>query len=166
MKYIKSTYEVLAWRVIGRGVDEKWVDWAIDMLSEGFETEHLIILAGELKPYDQFYLKDLISKVFRELNLETSNVDRIIANYVLYLVDEVQSGIRNPIIVLGRIQDLHYDYDFQDDLSDFWCLYWAVEDLKYSEVQWYWPDADRSNITSIIDQYFKDWFAQHEYLPM
>ena len=67
MTYTKSTYEILAWRTLDRGIDDKWVDWAIEMLSSGFETEHLIILAGELKPYNQFYLKELTSKVFKEL---------------------------------------------------------------------------------------------------
>jgi hypothetical protein len=165
MKYIESTYEVLAWRVQNRGVDDKWVDWAIDMILAGFETEHLLILAGELKPFNQFYLHDLTSKVFQELGLDTLSIDKVISNYVVYLVSEAKCGRRNPVTVLAILKEFYFNYDL-DDLKEFATLYWAWDDLQYGEVQWYWDGADRSNISNIIQQYFDDWLTQHEYLPL
>jgi hypothetical protein len=70
MKPIESTCEILAWKHFNLAVDEKWIQWAVEMLIEGFETEHLIELAGILKPYNQHELRHLTDKVFEELNLD------------------------------------------------------------------------------------------------
>jgi hypothetical protein len=163
MKYIKSTYEILAWKVFDIGVDERWVDWAIDMVLSGFESEHLLILAGELKPYNQFYFRELTTKLFKELELDLTNQDKIINNYIIYLVEEAYKGRKNTYTVLDTITRFYYDLDCPSSLTDLALLYWAWGDLKYDEVQWYWPGADRTNINFIIQEYFKDWLAANEY---
>lgn len=166
MTYTKSTYEILAWRTLDRGIDDKWVDWAIEMLSSGFETEHLIILAGELKPYNQFYLKELTSKVFKELGLDTSDDDVIMENYILYLVGEAQSGRRDAFSVLDILKNIYFQRDCQASLIDFSLLFWAWEDLQHAEVQFYWPGADRGNISSVSSHFFEDWLINHKYRPL
>ena len=45
MQPVKSTIEVLAFKVLNRNVTDVWVDWAIDMMTVGFDTEHLVMLA-------------------------------------------------------------------------------------------------------------------------
>jgi hypothetical protein len=47
VNYIKSTYEVLAFKSLNRDVTESWIEWALQMIFRGHETEHLIILAGK-----------------------------------------------------------------------------------------------------------------------
>jgi hypothetical protein len=97
VKCIKSTYEILQFKALNRDVTEDWIDWAIDMVSAGFETEHLIILAGISKPYNQFYLQDLTSKVFDELSLDFSSVNKTSADYVTFLAGEVRGFIQTRL---------------------------------------------------------------------
>ena len=44
---------------------------------------------------------------------------------------------------------------------DFYLLHYALDDLRHEDVQWYWPDADKSNIHSIIDERSRRWLAEH-----
>ncbi len=73
MKPVESTYEIVAWKHLNNSVDEKWSNWAVEMLMGDYETEHLIELAKIEKPYNQFELQELTDKVFLELNLEYKN---------------------------------------------------------------------------------------------
>ena len=57
MKPVKSTTEILALKALNRDIDKFWVNWAVDMLLAGFDTENLIILAGESEPFNQFQLE-------------------------------------------------------------------------------------------------------------
>ena len=161
MRYIKSTYEILQFKALNRDVTEAWIDWAIDMLSAGFETEHLIILAGIAKPYNQFYLQDLTSKVFGELSLDFSSVKETSADYVTLLAGEVAAGRRNQYEVLQTLKDIFSELDQSKELWDFSLLCWAVDELRYSDHQSYWEGANRENIDSIVSEYFASWARDH-----
>jgi hypothetical protein len=161
VRYIKSTYEILQFKALNRDVTEIWVDWAIDMVSAGFETEHLIILAGIAKPYNQFYLQDLTSKVFAELSLDFSSVKETSADYVTFLAGEVAAGRRSQYEVLQTLKEICSELGHSKDLWDFSLLCWAVEDLRYSDHQYYWEGANRGNIDSIVSEYFANWVRDH-----
>ncbi len=92
METIISTAEILAFKVLNRNIDKIWVDWAVDMLMAGFDTENLVILAGEGEPFNQFYLQDLTTKILDELQLDYSDKDQTIKNYACYLVDKALNG--------------------------------------------------------------------------
>jgi hypothetical protein len=157
MKYIASTYEIIAWKYLNRSVDEKWSQWAVDMMSEGYETEYLIELAGILKPYDQLELKHLMDKVFQELNLDYSVKEKVINDYITYLGNQVLNGERDLLKSLRILEKIYIELDFDESIYDFNALCCAKEDLEYSEVQWYWEGANRSNIDQICLDYFRNW---------
>jgi hypothetical protein len=161
MKYINSTYEILQFKAPNRDVTEVWINWAIDMVSAGFETEHLIILAGISKPYNQFYLQDLTSKVFNELSLDFSSVKETSFQYATFLAGEVQAGCRNQYEVLQTLKQVCQDLDYPKELMDFCLLFWAVDDLRYTDMQHYWNGANRKNIDSIISDYFEKCVQEH-----
>ena len=93
MKLIKSTVEILAFKALNRNIDKTWVDWAVGMLMAGFDTENLVILAGEKRElYNQFYLQDLSTKIIGELQLDYSDKDQTVKNYACYLIDKAQNG--------------------------------------------------------------------------
>ena len=154
---IKSTAEILAFKVLNRDIDESWITWAIDMLTAGFETEHLIILAGETKPYNQFHLQALTTKVLQELHLDYADMDKTIKNYVCFLIEKIFERECDRLEVLSMLKDLCVELDHKHYLYDFYLLYFAKEDLADSNHQWYWDGADRNNIDTIIDEYLKRW---------
>lgn len=39
MRPVKMTAEILAFKALNRDIDKTWVDWAVNMLMAGFDTE-------------------------------------------------------------------------------------------------------------------------------
>ena len=161
MKPVESTYEILAWKHFNQSVDSKWSNWAVEMMMAGFDTEHLVELAGIEKPYNQFELKELTDKVFQELSLDHTNQVKVVTNYVTYLAKEVLDEKRDLLKTLREIKDLCIALDYESKIYDFYSLYFAKEDLNCDTVQWYWNGADRSNIDQICMNYFRKWIDEN-----
>lgn len=157
MKPIKTTTEILFLKVLNRDIDKTWVDWAIDMLLAGFDTENLVILAGEGEPFNQFYLQDLTTKILGELHLDYSDKEQTVKNYACYLIDKAQNGEMEPVNVLEILKDICIEMDMEKYLYHFYLLYFAKDDLSESENQWYLDGVDRSNIDTVIADYFSTW---------
>ena len=85
-KPVLWTFKILMEKTFNSDIDESWINWAMEMMEEGFENENLFILAGISKPYNQFELQELTTKVLKELNLDYSNQNLVIRNYVYYLI--------------------------------------------------------------------------------
>jgi hypothetical protein len=162
MKPIPSTAEILMFKILEQPVSKKWIDWAYDMLVAGFETENLVMLAGETEPYNQFEVQHLADKVLKEFNLTWDDREQVYKNYVCYLVSAVLDGKLKAVNVLCIIKDVYLDKDLEPYLQDFSLLYWAYNDLTYSDQQWYWEGATRENIETIIKDYFMEWKAKCE----
>lgn len=161
MQPIPSTAEILAYKALNRSVNETWVNWAVDMMMAGFETESLVILAGIMPFYNQFELKVLTDKVFDELNLDYSDAHKAVKNCASFLIAQCLKGEKNYYSVLGTLKNLCIELDYDKDLYDFYSLYFAKDDLLTSENQWYWIGADRSNIDGIIKEYFENWLLEN-----
>ncbi|WP_276088090.1 hypothetical protein [Pedobacter sp. JY14-1] len=94
MQPVPLTAEVLAQKVLGRSNDKIWIDWAYQMLLEGFETEHLLILAGMMPPLYHQELTKLTDKVLAELGLDYSDREEVVCRYVAYLSKLAVTGNR------------------------------------------------------------------------
>ncbi|GLB48737.1 hypothetical protein [Neptunitalea lumnitzerae] len=161
MKPVESTYEIILGKHLNQDVDEKWSTWAVDMMMIGYDTEHLVELAGIEKPYNQFELKELTDKVFEELNLDFTNRDKVVVDYVTYLATEVLNDNRDLLKTLREIKDLCIALDYHRKIYDFYSLYYAKEDLNDDTVQWYWNGADRTNIDQICMEYLTNWIKEN-----
>ncbi|MFT3704368.1 MAG: hypothetical protein QM802_18510 [Agriterribacter sp.] len=157
MQPVKSTAEILAFKVLNRSVNSAWVEWALDMMTVGFDTEHLRILAGELEPFNQFEMQDLTTKVLNEINLDYSNKERIIENYCCYLIDKALDDNSQTEHVLRYLKDLCVERYYDKSLFDFYLLYFAKQELMDTDNQFYWNGADKSNIDNIINEHFIKW---------
>jgi hypothetical protein len=161
MKPVSSTAEILLHKMLGHNVDERWVGWAYDMLCAGFDTGNLVQLAGETAPYNQFELKTLSDKIFTELNLDWNDHDQVYANYINNIVAQALNGEMKPLSVLEFVKDLYLQNDYEPLLQDFYLLYYAYDDLRYSDQQWHWDGATRENIDEMTKGYFKDWLTKY-----
>jgi hypothetical protein len=162
MKPAESTAAIIAFKALNRDVDQRWVDWAVDMLMVGFTTENLMILAGESEPFNQFELQKLTAKVLDELHLDYSDKDKAVKQYVYYLVSKAIRNEIETVDILAILKNLYIELDHEIYLSDFDQLYCAKEALYYSDNQWYWPRGYRSNIDVIIWDYFTKWKMDYE----
>jgi hypothetical protein len=132
------------------------------MIEAGYESEHLYILAGISKPYNQFELQLLTDKVLEELNLFNGNNELVIRNYVYYLVSKCVNQPEGYTNTLWELKDICINMDYKREYMDFYLLYYAKADLTTSEVQWYWDGANRENIDQIIKERFQRWLNDFE----
>ena len=161
MKPINSTYKILAWTFLERLIDDEWVIWAVNMMEAGFDTEHLVELAGASPPYNQFELRKTVIKIFDELGINTSDTESTLENYITFQLRQVLDNKADIIRTLRDLNDLYLKLDYDIRFSDFSLLYYAKVDLEGSEVQWYWEGANRENIDSICFKHFYSCISEH-----
>ncbi len=154
MNTVKSTSEILAFKTLNRRVDKVWINWAVEMLMAGYDSENLLYLAGENENTNQFELQEIADKALKELQLDFSDQEKAIKDYVCYLIDEAILGKRSYEAVLNRLKDICIELRYVPYLYDFYSLYYAQEDLRYDTNQWYWENANRENINQVIENYF------------
>lgn len=152
-----STIRVLAYKALDRDFDKTWSDWAVEMLVNGYDTEHLVILAGMAEPFDYFEMQTLTTKALNELGLDFSNKLQTVSNYVSYLIQMCLDGTLESVKVLSELRDLYLELDYEESLQEFYFLYYAKTDLILEEVQWYINGVDRNNIDETITNYFTEW---------
>ena len=132
-----STLRILAYKALDRDFDRTWSDWAVEMLMSGFETEHLVILAGMSDPFDYFEMQTLSTKALNELGFDFSNKLKSIWKYVSYLIHLYYEGKLESVEVLSEVRDLYLELDYEKSLQQFYFLYYPKSDLISEEVQWY-----------------------------
>lgn len=157
MREVISTYRVLMKKVFNEDIDESWVEWALEMIEAGFESDNLYNLAGITKPYNQFELQELTDKVIADLNLQTSDKSFTIRNYVYYILSTTINEPIQYLSTLREVKDICIGLDMEKEYMDFYLLYFAKDELNESENQWYWDGADRNNIDKIIKVKFKEY---------
>ena len=157
---VLSTYKILKEKAFNADINESWINWAIEMIEVGYESLNLYELAGTIRPYNQFELQVLTNKVFKDLKLNFSDKTKTLENYIYFLLTSNIDKPENYYRVLQEFRDIYYELDMHSDYREFADLYWAKEDLIYSESQWYWIGADRSNIDRIIKEYFEQWIIK------
>lgn len=152
---VLSTYKILKEKAFNSDIDESWVDWAIEMMETGYESDSLYQLAGTLKPYNQFELQVLTTQVLKDLQLDFSDKRKALKNYVYYLITSNLDKPENYYRVLGALRDIYYELDMDVEYQDLALLYWAKDDLLYADFQHYWEGANRQNIDAIIKEQFE-----------
>jgi hypothetical protein len=162
MHKVKSTYKVLAAKARERDSIEEWIGWALEMMEAGYETEHLVILAGISPRSNHVNADGIIDKALNELSLDTLTKDETIYGYVYYLIDQALHAKMYTMDVLRILRDVCRDRDYDSELMPFYFLAYAKEDLDSIGEQFYWDGADRGNIDGIVRQQFLDWKARHE----
>jgi len=161
---VKSTHAILAYKVLNYNIDQFWIDWAVEMLMNGYDTEHLVILAGISPPYDQFELHSLVERVLNELHLDYSDRDQVLKNYVSYLLTtaDFDDFMVNAILkILQELRDLYLALDDAPNLTEFYCLHYGIEDLQTDTVQWYVDGLDRGNIKEVAQRVFTKWLKEN-----
>jgi len=166
MKYLPLTYQILYYRVLENIVSKEWIDWAIEMIQAGFETESLLYLASFEGTENQFELREISDRAFKELGLDFSDKEQVVKNYANYTVDCILTGKMDYLKALRKLKNMCLALNYPKFLMDFYLLYFAKEDLINSPVQWYWTGADKNNIDSIIEDYCKSWRAKFNIAPL
>ena len=157
MYKVKSTYRVLANKVLQQDSSEEWIDWALEMMMAGFNSENLIILAGSNPHSNRFEFDDVVNRTLRELSLDKATQEEIVYAYVYYLICEAIDRNISTKKALQQLRELCRKMEYDKDLFQFYLLSYAQDELEELGVQFYWQDANSSNIDSIIYNEFQKW---------
>ncbi|MFZ4464692.1 MAG: hypothetical protein ACOYN5_12655 [Bacteroidales bacterium] len=84
-----------------------------------------------------------------------------IKNYACYLIDKSLTRELDSFKVLDLLKDIWVELDFINYLYAFYSIYFAKNDLSYSEDQRYWEGATRESIDQIITDYFMKWKSNY-----
>jgi len=162
MHKVKSTYKILLDNASQNQSLEFCKDWALEMMEAGFETEHLILLAGLSANVNRFQLDDIINKALKELSLDTLSDEEIVCGYIYYLIDQALNSKMSTKVVLSILRDLCTDRDFDKELFNFYSLAYAKQELEEVGEQYYWEGANSDNINTIINTEFLEWKSKYE----
>ncbi|MCT8335791.1 hypothetical protein NUH30_19045 [Leptospira sp. 85282-16] len=156
MNFVKGTVEIIAFKALNKDIDSKWINWALEMLMAGYQSDNLSILAGERPPFNQFELHSLTDRVFKDLGIDYSDINQCLINYVHYIIDLVKNKNVEIFSALEILKNLYIDTDYEY-LYQFYLFYFAKSDLTESENQWYIDGINRENIDYELDLYFIEW---------
>ena len=144
------TYKILVHSEIPDFKTDDCIDWAIDMLKLGYDTENLRILAGISKHTYHDEIDQYLKATLTELGPTEIQGDEGIQIYCTCLVKNIIKGTK----IKESLRDIYeccIANDMERSIFDFWLLYWAWQDLDYGmEYQRYWDGADKNNIEQIV----------------
>lgn len=158
------TYKIIAYSVSPNFNSDECVDWAIDMIRFGYETEHILILAGLTKPVNYFETIEYLKAALHECKLAEKTGEDGIASYAFYYIKQIANcvDIKNN---LAKICQYCIHSDYPKSIFDFYLLYWAWDDYDWGNtIQSYWPDATKDTIEKIVVNQAIIWLNNNENL--
>jgi hypothetical protein len=155
------TYKVVAYQSAPDYDMDECVDWAVEMIELGYDTEHLLILAGLTKRVNFFETEKYLQTAMNELGLKLKTDDDGVISYSSFYIMQIAKGI-NTKENLKTLADYVVDVDYSRSAYDFYSLHWAWSDMEWNDgQQWYWPDATPDNIEVIVTDRAKQWLISN-----
>ncbi len=162
MESVLSTYKILKKKAFNEIIDESWIDWAIEMVEAGYESDNLYMLAGMTRPYDETGLQELTRKILLELHLDYSNKQKAIEDYALFIITKTIENPKGYLSALRELRDICLDMGYNKDYMNFYLLYYAKDDLDGEDYQYYWDGATKQNIDQVIKDEFSKWVTNYK----
>lgn len=159
---VESTTLILALKVCQKPFDKRWVNWATEMLIAGFETPHLLMLAAEFEPFNQFRMEEITSKVLHELGYDFSDRTKAVKDYVNYILDCIENSKLTSTQGLHILYSLYYEEDCPKYLQNFYFFYLGKVEMQEIGIQLYVEDCD--DIDQAITDYFTLWKVENGYI--
>lgn len=157
------TYKIVAFAELQYENSDEVIDWAMEMVDLGHDTESLFILAGISKPTTFYEVRRYWKDALRELGLEIKTGEAATLSYASYYVHQIAENkkVRDNLRKLYRFC---LCMDYEKLVYDFHKLYWAWGDLECEEYpyNYYWPDANLGNIEGIAIAEAKKWLEKYE----
>jgi len=141
------------------------VDWAIDLIQQGTETDDILILASFSKPVDSAEIKPYLNAVLTNLGFEEKTGDEtvlaLIRHHLLEILNE--SDIRKH---LDSLYDLFLEKDcFHNDnrfgLRPFYLLYHGWIELEDIGVNDYFEGANLNSIENVLKEQAQIWIDKY-----
>jgi hypothetical protein len=157
------TNQVIAYSEVPEFDTNCCVDWAIEMIELGYNSENILMLAGLGKPTNYFETIAYLNKALAELGLQPKTGEDGTISYCSYIISNIANGI-DVKTNLNRIDKLYFEFTYPDAIYDFYLLWWAWADLDYDKNAYptYWADATIHNIEHLVINAAKDWLEKNK----
>jgi hypothetical protein len=156
------TDKMVAYAAAGPGFDmDECVDWAIEQLQLGYETPHLLMLAGMSKPVHYFETAPYLAQALKELHLEEKMGEEAMISLCRYYIKKIAAA-QDVLGNLKHLYSFYYQFDRDDLIHDFVYLYWAWTELEYDSAQYYWPEATTANIAGLVVERAVLWLTENK----
>jgi hypothetical protein len=157
-----TTSEVVAFRGLGRHVDERWPQWALEMIEAGAVSGSLGSLAALCPPFNAFEMPELVDSSLRDMGVQSAQSVACAVRMVISIrATQILAGKMELDQALSELASLYEELIHPEDLQDFWLLHLAKQDLIDDEDQWYWPSATRGTIDQIIVDRCRAWLSEY-----
>ena len=149
--------ELLQWH---RGVEYfdygPVIDWAIELIRNGQETENVLILASFSKPIDSDEIRPYVTGALKELNLKEKYGEFSMVAQVHYTVEQILAD-NEARKHLSELYQLSLNSDFEPGLSPFYQLYHAWSSLELDGHNYYYEGVTLENIRETLIQEAENW---------
>ena len=105
------------------------VDWAINLIRQGKETDNILMLASFSEPIEKYEVSPYLTAVLNELGIEELECDDAMIAKAHFLLSEI---LRNNSIrdYLYSLSQLCIEYGFDSRIMDFYLLHHGWSELE------------------------------------
>ena len=136
------------------------IDWAIELIRRGVESENVLIVASFSKPVDREEIRPYISGALKELGLAEKYGDYSLIANAHYDLDQILNGheVRGNLF---KLKSLYLETDFDRRLQPFYLLYHAWRALEEYGENYYFEGVDLNNIELVLKQQAQLWIDEY-----
>lgn len=157
----KKYTEILQWH---NGIEyfdyDLAIDWAVELIQNGIESENVLIVASFSKPVDREEIKPYISGALQELNLTEKYGNYSITANAHYHLDQ----ILNDYKIRENLNELHrlcLSAGYKKGLMPFYLLHHGWCELEEIGVNYCFEGADLDNIEIVIKKQAQIWIDKY-----
>ncbi len=147
-----------------------YVDFAIELIEKGYETEEILILAGLSYSGSKFDAFDMFSDCLASLSYEVPSNDELVIEYLQNLANDIILDIIPPQDGLHKLSGLRWQYSEFDidsicDLSDIDILADAIIMLNNNDSDYNvsYRELRKDNVDDIIKDEVKLFLRSFSY---
>ncbi|MEA5509757.1 hypothetical protein VB715_08270 [Crocosphaera sp. UHCC 0190] len=140
---------------------EDIIDWAVSLLMMDYDSPSLRILAGLTHVNNRQEITYYVDKTLQEFNVYKLEGKAAVLAYTAVLLKDFINGKISQAQGIGEIHQLCLNWDYLEEIFDFYLLWNALDDFRYDDVQFYWPNATKENISNIIREQAKKWLETY-----
>ena len=138
----------------------KAVDWAIDLIRQGKETDNILMLASFSEPIDRFEIRPYVTNVLNDLGLEELDYKSAVIAETHYHLNEILND-REIRKNLRSLYQLCVDNDYESGLINFYLIYHGWDELEEIGVNYYFEGADLDNIEEVLKKEAIKWIDKY-----
>lgn len=147
-----STIELFGLRALERAAAGDYAEWATGMLTSGFDSKHLRMLAGFASTDSTFEAADIFQKTLTELELIEPPREAALRDNALFYAAQLVSGSLSPRVGTSKLSSLYIQSNDDPALSVWYNLHHACSDIEYGDYPYSYPELTKENLEQTILQ--------------